>query len=265
MLHDVAWVYGIAFIHAEEGHGQGIASAAKLVVRSVQKKPSVRVHVLYKLHLGLENAVTVSKVFKVHLPYVCIDGIVGRSDCAEPVHFSEIAYAKLQHSQLMLRTQPEKDLRESVFVVKIAAGAEDIVLLSQNAAEHLPRARLANATHDGDYGDAALTPEVCGKPLHGGKTAVNANMTVRNVTLAYCAMRTPCNGSGDIVVAVHAFALECDKKRCGSDHAAVHTDLRNVFVLNMLRAHTPGPHQDSAARSCRFGKGDLQHSASSVH
>lgn len=82
-------------------------------------------HMLHNLGFGVKYAAAVDKVLKVHIADIGENNVIGTCNCAQSVHFAEVADAHFNNRKLVMRFETEKRLRQSVFVVEIAFRAEN--------------------------------------------------------------------------------------------------------------------------------------------
>ena len=201
-------------------------------------------HMLHNLGFGAKYAAAVDKVLKVHIADIGENNVIGTCNCAQSVHFAEVADAHFNNRKLVMRFETEKRLRQSVFVVEIAFRAENAEFLFKHTGKHLPRACFSDAADNADNLHAALFAYVACNALHCAQAVFNKDLRNRNVKFM---LHNRCGGTAapcgfNIIVPVRPLALICDKQPVGFNFAAVEGDALNkhipdvcgVFTVNKL-------------------------------
>lgn len=64
-------------------------------------------HMLHNLGFGAKYAAAVDKVLKVHIADIGENNVIGTCNCAQSVHFAEVADAHFNNRKLVMRFETE--------------------------------------------------------------------------------------------------------------------------------------------------------------
>ena len=122
----------------------------QLVIIAIQNNMSFRVHGFKDLCFCFENAIAVSKIFKMAGSDVCDHTRIWSGDLCQSGHLSKITDSHFQNRDLILISQTENSQRKSKFIVKVSLCLECAVFFFEDRSDHFFCAGLANTSGDSD-------------------------------------------------------------------------------------------------------------------